>query len=483
MVELDLTAGTARINVDGKTVEVLAYNGAYPGPTLELHEGDRLVVRFKNALSEPTSLHWHGLHIPADQDDATHLVQPGASREFAFDIPMGSAGTYWYHPHLHGSVASQVARGLFGAIRVKAADDPLPAAAGDTLAVLSDLRVGANGVAQAGSNAERANGFEGELVLVNGKRQPALELRPGETRRLRLLNASASRYYRLSAGSQPMTLVGTDGGLIDKPVSINDLLLTPGERAEVLVTAPNQAGASFSLLALPYDRGIMAMSPKTEDGQKNPVHGGHVWDASLDNPTPTPSSTPMNHSNMATEHGGIAHGAMTPSPMASSPTGTTANQSALDASLLTFHVSGEPAPAVAIPPSLRSIARLEGATATRELLFSEDHATMDFRINNLKFDMNRVDLQAKLGTTETWSVKNTGHMDHPFHLHGYAFQVLDRNGTPEPYLAWKDTVNVKPNETVRFNVKYNDFPGLRVFHCHILDHEDLGMMGVFRVDP
>jgi FtsP/CotA-like multicopper oxidase with cupredoxin domain len=482
-VEVDLTAQTAQVDIgNGQTAEVLSYNGVYPGPTIDVREGDRLVVRFKNTLSEPTSVHWHGLSVPADQDDATHTVAAGASRTYEFDIPAGAAGTYWYHPHLHGTVASQVAKGLFGALRVRPATDPLPASVGDAVAFLSDLRLDAAGKAVGPATAERANGFEGDKLLLNGRQMSTLTLRPGETRRLRLINAAASRYFRLAMPGQQLTLVATDGGYIDKPTPMAEVLLAPGERAEVLVQAPAQSGAMASLVARPYDRGVMSTMPAASATPSAPVAS-------------PASHTGMTHLRIqqAMDHSGMMMGspmpmmsaspAMSPMPMdhAMGSGGTMANGEQM---LLSVMAQGAPQAATTLPAALREVTRvgLTGAT-TRSIAFSEDHAASAFFINGQKFDATRTDIRVKLGATEIWEVKNTGHMDHPFHLHGFGFQVLDRNGTAEPYLAWKDTVNVKPNETVRLAVKFDGFPGVRVFHCHILDHEDLGMMGVMTVEP
>lgn len=423
-VTVSLQAVRATVRVDGAPVEMLTYNGSYPGPTIVVREGDRLVVQVENKLTEDTNIHWHGLNVPADQDDATLVIPPGGRHAFAFDLRTGSAGTHWYHPHLHGQVASQVARGLFGAIRVLSADDPL-AGAGDTLAVLSDARIEA-GAAVAGQAAERSNGFEGEVVLVNGRVRPTLTLKPGEVRRIRLVNAAASRYFRLASTAGGLEVVGSDGGLLEHPVAATELLLAPGERAEVLVNAPALEGKVLGLDDLGYDRGTAA---HIEAG----MHHHEVLD-----------------------------------PAASVLFGVVAE--------------GSPAPPWSRPATMRTILAPTASARVREITLSEDHLTQDFRINGRTFDHDRVDLQARLGETETWAVSNTGHMDHPFHLHAFAFQVLDRNGQREGYAAWKDTVNVRAGETVRLAIPFDGYAGKRVFHCHILDHEDLGMMGLLEVN-
>ena len=461
----DLTAAAQRVELaPGRFAEMAVYNGAYPGPTIDVREGDEVVVRFHNALAEPTSVHWHGLAIPADQDDALETIAPGARREFRFTIPRGSAGTYWYHPHLHGAVARQVSRGLFGAVRVRAADDPLPAALGDDIAFLSDPRVGADGqIAAPGGTMDWAGGVEGE-PRVNGRVAPRLTLQPGEARRVRFINASTARYYRLQLPAQALTQVGSDGGLLERPVEVPDVLLAPGERAELVLRAPERAGDTLALRAAPYDRGGMgammshagSSAPTTAPAGDHHGHGGAHY--ALGQVSPGPGDVMPGH--------------------AAAPAGA-----GVDSLLLELAAAGLPAPAPALPAQLRTIAPFATAGATaRSFTLTEDHATADFRINGQAFDAGRIDVTTKLGASEVWTLVNQGDMDHPFHLHGFGFQVLDRDGVPEPLRAWKDTVNLRQGETVRVGVKFDGHPGVRVYHCHILEHEDRGMMGLLRVD-
>jgi FtsP/CotA-like multicopper oxidase with cupredoxin domain len=422
-VEVNLTAAPALLNlIPGKSTPGYAFNGHVPGPTLEAHEGDHVIVHFWNQLPEPTTIHWHGLHLPAEMDGSPlDPVLPGARYDYTFTIPAGQAGVYWYHPHPHHLTGAQVARGLYGGIIIRPAEDPLPASLPDRLLILSDNRFRPDGTLDFPSPisvdalVDEQNGREGNVLFVNGQIQPTLAIRSGEVQRWRLVNASAARYYRLSLGGQPFLHVGSDGGLFERPVERSEILLAPAERVELLVTGSGAPGSRAVLQALPYDRYLPQTRPKD-------------WDQPHD--------------------------------------------------LLTLQYTADPpiTPPV-IPATLRKIPPLDPAqaTTTREIVLEQG------LINGKVFDANRVDIAAPLGATEIWDVENVANMDHPFHLHGFSFQVLDRDGVSEPFPAWKDTVNVPPYSDVRFIVRYTDFPGKWMFHCHILDHEDHGMMAILEV--
>jgi FtsP/CotA-like multicopper oxidase with cupredoxin domain len=422
-VEVSLTAAQANISLQpGATTSVFAYNGMVPGPTLEAHEGDHVVIHFHNELPEPTTIHWHGLHIPANQDGSPlYPVEPGKSHDYVFTIPFGTAGTYWYHPHPHYHTGYQVAEGLYGAIVIRSAADPLPPSLPEKVLILSDNRFRTDGsVDIAEDSSERGqldlvNGREGNTFFISGRIMPSIMIRSGEVQRWRIINASASRVYRLALGGQSFTQVGSDGGLFEHPVETREILVANGERVELLVRGSAAPGSNVPFQALPYDRYVPQTRP-------------HEWD------------TPVK--------------------------------------LAVLRYSDEPpVKPVTIPQRLRVIPVLDTlkATATRVISFSQG------LINGRTMDMNRVDVHARLGATEIWQVENLVGMDHPFHLHGFQFQILDCNGVPEKDRRWKDTVNVPKHESARFIVRYDDFPGKWMFHCHILDHEDHGMMGILEV--
>ncbi|MBZ9989406.1 multicopper oxidase family protein [Mesorhizobium sp. BH1-1-5] len=423
---LTAAPATARF-VEGQDTPILAYNGMSPGPLIEACEGDRVEITFANRIAgEQSTIHWHGMPVPADQDgNPMDPVAAGADRVYAFELPEGSAGSYWYHPHPHGRAAEQVYRGLAGAFIVKAKADPIPVAYGDTSLMFTDLRLAAAGSMPDTTMTDLMNGRVGDHVLVNGQKNPKLTMASGAKRRLRLYNATNARFLRLAFANAAMTLIGSDGGLLEAPVAAEEILLSPAERVE-LVVAFDQPG-SATLTTLDYDRGWMGP--------------GRPADAGL--------------------------------------------------TLLTVDVSGAPAETMPpLPGRLRPIAPFGQPTISRRLVFTETVAMnatgmeMGFLINGKAFDMGRVDIVARAGETELWEIANQADMDHPFHVHGTQFQVIElvRDGkvAKPAYLAWKDTVNVARGETVRLVIRQEQ-PGARMYHCHILEHEQLGMMGIVDV--
>src|SRR5581483_2530843 len=267
-------------------------------------------------------------------------------------------------------------------------------------------------------------GKEGDLVRVNGVVGPVLPA-TRSLLRLRLLNASNERYYRLALDDHPLHLIATDGGFLDRPVEMAEVLLAPGERAEVLIQL--ERAGTFDLVDLGYARSRMAM------GMGRMGAGGRER---------TPRSTRL---------------------------ATIAVPTAFSSA--------------ALPAMLGKVSVLspDQARSTRRLVLGDGMMGAWFSINGRPFDPRRVDLRGRLGTLEIWDVENRGRMDHPFHLHTYPFQILSRGGTPEPFAAWKDVVNVRPGEIVRLAVPLRDFTGRTVYHCHIAEHEDRGMMGVLEV--
>lgn len=428
---------------EGLDTPILAYNGTSPGPLIEVVEGDRVEIAFSNDIGgEESTIHWHGMPVPADQDgNPMDPVASGASRTYAFDLGEGSAAAYWYHPHPHGRTAEQVYRGLAGAFVVKPKIDPIPAEYGDTVLMFTDLRLAADGTMPASTMADMMNGRVGDHVLVNGQRNPSLAVKRGERRRLRLYNATNARFLRMTFENAAMVVVGSDGGLLEAPVAVDEILLAPAERAEIVVTFETAGTAVLRTLA--YDRGWMGPG-KPDDA---------------------------------------------------------------DMALLTAAVAAaEAAPMSPLPARLRNIAPLGAPTVSRRFVLTEamemggeppaaaGHGghmmadaggmRMEFLINGAAFDMDRVDIEAKAGEVEMWEVVNAADMDHPFHVHGTQFQIVETEKagtTSKPaYPAWKDTVNVARGQTVRLLLR-QDRPGRRMYHCHILEHEQLGMMGVVDV--
>lgn len=413
VIVVDLEAREADWSfVPGQNARVWGYNGQVPGPTLEGRVGDVLEVRFTNRLPEPTNIHWHGLRLPAAMDGTESVQSPvaaGASFVYRFRLP--DAGTFWYHPHLNETV--QLERGLAGALVVRGPDEP--ELDRERILVLDDLKLDKKGqVAPSGGFIEWHDGREGDVRLVNGRSEPVLEVAAGQVERWRVINASSARYIRLSIGGIPFRILGTDGGLIEAPVTVTDVLLAPADRVDLAVGpfAPNQ---ELAVEALPYFRTTIR--------------------------------------RRGTER------------FATVKTGSTAPSSAI------------------VPERLRTIEPLAPPSATPNRTVKLG-IKLDLR-RGIGFVINKEAHHraepVKAGELQVWDVVNTTMMDHPFHLHGFFFQVLAVNGEPPAWRSWEDVVNVAPKATVRIAWMPDDRPGSWMYHCHILEHHASGMMAHFDV--
>ena len=400
--------------VPGTRTRAWGYSGQIPGPTLEGRVGDVLEIRFTNRLPQPTNIHWHGLRVPAAMDGTEMVQRSVASGEtFVYRFRLPDAGTFWYHPHSNETV--QLEMGLYGALIVRGPNEPQLDA--ERVLVFDDVRLDKQGqIAPFGGIVEHHDGREGDTRLVNGKAEPVLTIAAGQVERWRVINASSARYIRLSVGGKPFTLLGTDGGLLEAPVAMNEFLLATADRADIAV-GPFAEGASLAIDALQYLRKTMR---KRKDERFATLRVG----------PPRPSS---------------AH----------------------------------------IPERLRSIAPLAPADASPNrtvklgVKFSLRHL-VDFVVNR---ERHHQDKPVKAGELQVWDVVNTTLMDHPFHLHGFFFQVLSVNGKPPEWRSWEDVVNVPPRATVRIAWLPDDRPGSWMYHCHILEHHASGMMGHFDVVP
>lgn len=435
-LEVDLRSAPTSLRVGGRQATVWAYNGSLPGPTLSVKPGDTLRVRMANGLDDPTNLHVHGLHVSPEGngDNPFITINPGDDFDYEFHVPEDHPpGTYWYHPHHHGHVAEQLAVGLYGAIIV---EDPaeLPVTR-ERVLVISDLSLDARGNVAGVSPMEQMMGREGEMVLVNGQISPTFSAAPGERERWRIINACPSRYLKLSLDGQPLSLLARDLGRLAEPVEITDVDLAPGNRVELLVEA--REGAS-TLVTEPVDRG-----------------------------------------NMPGMMGQLSRG--------SGPV-----------TLLRLEVTGDgAAPLAAVPagPALRDL-RDEQVSARRTLDFGMggmggmgggggmgrmSGGMMSFTINGQEFDAGRTDSPVAADAVEEWTLRNSSPMDHPVHLHVWPMQVVE--GGPDDLAdpVWLDVVNVPAFGQVTVRIPFEDFTGRTVYHCHILDHEDLGMMGTVEV--
>jgi FtsP/CotA-like multicopper oxidase with cupredoxin domain len=420
ILEVNLEAVVKEMEiVPGKLTPVWTYNGSLPGPLLKLKLGDRLIVHFTNKVPEDTSIHWHGMRLPNDMDGAPGFTQDPipTGGTFTYDYIVNDAGTFWYHPHVNS--AAQVGYGLYGPLVVEDPNDP-GEFGDDLVVVLSDMSLDDEGrfsAANIGTAFGDLFGREGEVLLVNGKVMPKLKVRQGKQQRWRVINATRARYYTLRYKRSPMVRLGGDNGLMAHTETVDQIILTPGERTDFVFTPPDAPGTEDVFKWYPTDRGY----------------------------------------------------------------GTTFNR--LSEAMMVVQTVNEPAVTPeAIPQVLRTIAPIDIAGAIEHeinltiTITSDDKVIMG--INGIPHE-HAVPLMARVGETHVWTVKNDTDFSHPFHLHGFFFQVLDENRVPE----WKDTVDVPHKSELKIAVTFDNRPGMWMYHCHILDHAEVGMMGHLHVEP
>jgi FtsP/CotA-like multicopper oxidase with cupredoxin domain len=409
----------------GVASDTWGFNDAYLGPTLVADRGERVRVDVTNSLDVPTTVHWHGMHLPAAMDGTPHQpIAPGDGRspEWTIDQP---AATLWYHPHPHGETESHVRRGLAGMFLLH---DPAERALGlpseygvdDVPVIVQDTGFSADGRREDPARAY-AGGLGDELV-VNGTRGPYLEV-SDELVRLRLLNASTARTYAFGwSDARPIELIATDGGLLETSVSLDRVRLSPGERAEVL------------LRARPGERVVL-------------------------------------QSRMTPEIAGLV------APVA----GTNGGTDAFD--VLEVRAADRLDPAAPVPARLADVPDIDEAqvATTREFELNDS-----FEINGDAMDASRIDETVTVGTVERWIVRNDTAVPHSFHIHDVQFRIASIDDRPPPaeLAGWKDTIFTEPERSYELLMRfahYADATTPYMYHCHLLWHEDQGMMGQFAV--
>ncbi|MDA0378452.1 MAG: multicopper oxidase domain-containing protein [Bacteroidetes bacterium] len=429
----------------GVQTDTYGFNGGYLGPTLILQRGAEVQMHVSNQIGESTTVHWHGMHVAAEDDGGPHsVISPGTVWSPDFTV-LDRATTFWYHPHLHEHTGEHVYRGLAGMIIVRDGEEALldlPRTYGvdDIPVVIQDRQFDAQ--RQLVFNPGGA-GQQGNTMVVNGTVDPVLTLGAG-VNRLRLLNGSNARVYQLGlSDDSPFFMVGSDGGLLEAPVELQRLRLAPGERAEVLIDLGGRSGESFTL---------MSYSSELTRG----------------------------------EPGGVALPNQPPPPAGSiDGTDFTIMQIAV--------VQAQGSPVQTIPQQLSTLVNLPESSADRVRPMRLDTAgpgpAAPLAINGVVFNMAVINEVVNLGDTEIWEIDNVRGGPHPFHIHDVQFRILDRGGVPPPpqEAGWKDVVLVYPGERVRFITQFLDFADPDtpyMYHCHLLGHEDGGMMGQFLViDP
>lgn len=410
-----LTAARTNVDIGGYAVSVMSYQGGFPGPVLRLRPGETLALTFHNQLDQATNLHFHGLSVsPSGRADNIWVVAPpGAGFEYELPIATQEAGLHWIHPHVHGHTAKQLFAGLAMPVVVQGdidRDSEL-AQAEDHVLVLKDLGIDNCAVA-AHTPTDWVFGKEGELLLVNGQVRPVLRAAKSLLR-LRLVNASNARFWRVALDSgEALHLIALDGRFLEKRVEVEELLLVPAARAEVLVTLPDHRPRR--LLYRNYPR--------------------------------------------------VGRNATAEQP------------------ILTLLPPASPQP-VALPGRLVNLDRFDErlADGQREVRFSP------MQINGKPFQHHHQGghvaplFEVRAGAREIWTVHNDDVMNHPFHLHTWHFDILSVNGRPPAITAIRDMLNLSPGNAARIGIHFADFSGRTMFHCHIAEHADQGMMAVLDV--
>ncbi|OGU65746.1 MAG: hypothetical protein A2499_18490 [Stygiobacter sp. RIFOXYC12_FULL_38_8] len=427
----------------GFTTNTIGVNGNILGPTLILRKGDNVSMNVANALADTTTIHWHGMHVAPENDGGPHtVILPGTIWKPQFTI-LDNAATYWYHPHLHKKTAEHVTKGVAGFIIVRDNQEAVlkfPRKYG-----VDDFPIVVQSRAFDAAKQFIVRSELDSVLLVNGTRNPYIQV-PAQVVRLRLLNGSTERTYNFGLkGNKPFYQIGGDGGLLNSPFQLIRLRLAPGERAEILVDFISMQGQSTYLMSYASElaSGII--------GASSVGMGGSL---------PNYSNNKLNGA---------------------------------DFNILRIDVIAPTSNAItSVPSSLinNNPYAVSSSNVTRMLTFTSTGGMMNaagpFVINGTPFSMEKINYNIPLNNTEIWELRNQTQIAHPFHIHDVQFYLLDRNGiqVSSNERGRKDVVLVEPMETVRFITKFEDFSNAIVpymYHCHLLTHEDDGMMGQFLV--
>jgi spore coat protein A len=419
----ELTQREADVEIlPGLRTRIFGYDGRFPGPTLATRSGRPTVVTHRNDLPVPVAVHLHGGHTPAASDGyPTDLIQPTGRRDYTYPMRQRAA-TLWYHDHRMDFTGPQVNRGLAG-FHIVTDDEQdalgLPTGDRDIPLMITDRAFDETGSLRypaqhhgAGVTDAYMEGVLGDVILVNGAPWPVLEVAAARYR-LRLLNASNTRRYRLSLDPPrtPLVQIASDGGLLERPLEHTAVLLAPGERCEVIVD-------------------FAAFAPGAQVTLRNSLGTGNTRE------------------------------------------------------VMRFRVTSRGNDDSRIPQRLSRIEPLRPGRAVRTRTWRFRRAPTGehpgWLVDDRAFDPDRIDADVQLGEVEIW--RFTSDLHHPVHVHLDPFQVLTRRGDdPGPYDAGlKDTVDISPSESVEVAVRFTDYPGRYLLHCHNLEHEDMAMMAAFR---
>lgn len=533
-VEIEITAVVIEVPIlPGKPTKVWKYEGkllkgpegsiaqlpgTHLGSVFFLERGQKVRFYFKNDLPESNIIHWHGLHVPQNMDGHPMYDVPAGSGyvyEFRVDNP---AGTYMYHAHTHEKTGQQVYKGLAGLIIVTDPDEKalnLPRGEFDLPVVLQDRNFDAdNQLVYVQNMRDRHMGFLGDEMIINGKRHFVLPV-ASRPYRLRLLNGSNSRIYKLGwDDGTPVTVIATDGHFLEKPVTKAFVMLAPGERLDVWADfSGRKVGSEMVMKSLPFSGtmpghgegrggiGMMGMmhgggmmgGMMNHGGEGPKSEGGDAMKGMMDHKGESPAQSQAKGEDA--EHGGM--GMMSTSKM---PLGS-------EYPLFKVHIMREENVSLPLPQRLSTVERLErnqaeNANNPRSIKISM--MRMNWLLNGKEFEMNAASPEetVKMNTLQVIEFDNgytqggmgmMSGLPHPMHIHGQQFQIIERvtrEDRRKDYETvnkgfidegWKDVVLVMPGEKVTLLKRFDDYKGLFLYHCHNLEHEEMGMMRNFNV--
>ncbi|QMN55409.1 multicopper oxidase CueO [Citrobacter freundii] len=491
---MQLVVQAGQSSFAGKTATTWGYNGNLLGPAVKLNKGQSVTVDIHNQLAEETTLHWHGLEIPGEVDGGPQGIIPAGGKRSVTFTPDQRAATCWFHPHQHGKTGRQVAMGLAGLVLIEDEEIRkllLPKQWGidDVPVIIQDKQFSADGQVDYQLDIMTAAvGWFGDTLLTNGAIYPQ-HAAPRGWLRLRLLNGCNARSLNIAASdNRPLYVIASDGGLLAEPVKVTELPMLMGERFEVLVDVSD--GKAFDLVTLPVSQMGMAIAP-------------------FDKPHPVMRVQPL----LITASGTLPD-SLTSMPSLPSLEGLTVRklQLSMDPMLdmmgMQMLMKKYGAQAMAGMDHGKMMGHMnndnmghgnmnhgnmnhgEMGNMQHGDMGNMKHGSFDFhnanRINGQAFDMNIPMFAAAKGQHERWVISGQGDMMlHPFHIHGTQFRILSENGkAPAAHRAgWKDTVRVEGGVSevlVKFD---HDAPKEHAYmaHCHLLEHEDTGMMLGFTV--
>ncbi|MCB0746939.1 MAG: multicopper oxidase domain-containing protein [Ignavibacteriae bacterium] len=487
-IEVELTAHPSEVSIlPGAKTKVWIYSGKvisgrkdalqtlddnYLGPIFRVRTGENIRVRFKSELDEITIVHWHGLHVPEKMDGhPKYVIEQGEEYVYEFTIT-DRAGMYWFHPHPHELTGPQVYSGLAGLFIVADKEEQklnLPSGKDEIPIVVQDRTFDSdNQLVYINSPTDRMTGFLGDQIIVNGKSNFNLEL-DTKAYRLRLLNGSNSRIYKLAwSDGTPITVIGTDGGLLEKPIQKEYLTFGPAERFDIIADfSSKEPSDKINLISLPFPSTISGM------GRMGGMMGRGMM-------------------------GGNRNG----------------NSGSIDMgsrlNLLSINIVNKVDVNFNLPSKLSTIEKQNPKDAVnfnnpRKFVFGMG-GHMRWTINNKSFEMNEVaDYEkVKLNTSEVWEFVNGSggrgmmggmmQMPHPIHIHGLQFKIIERNtggSFTDTYNSfkdgfvdegWKDSFLLLPDTNVKVLLRFKDYKGMFLYHCHNLEHEDMGMMRNYMIE-